>query len=386
MIIGVGATMDIDQETPISSLAGMENLTDRTRQPLGRSDISSKPWQEGHHMSAQILQGWLKDAERKYQEKMMAHCRSLLSQNRGQIYHINSLEGQLKSASECKRDMIENLSRLEHAYINLQQQHDDMKHKYAKKVQSYKELDKNYMDLVRPLQVTADDPSTIYRRLMYIRLSIETLVQKAKGDRSTNMKKEAAIEHFRESKLLQDFPVEEARLDSYHLNLYMESAIMMTLVDRLFKRPLGCIINQGELFEGIISWVESRDSKVATRWKQQLCILISQDDNAMACRREEEVNQATMELSNLISQVYPNVDMSVKIKDLCYNTFDLSYAMFGMESAIYPVSLALGTPFDDKTMTTPQKSNPTGLVSLVIFPAFQDNHKIFHIEPKVWCY
>ncbi|KAF9311767.1 hypothetical protein BG003_007038 [Podila horticola] len=205
-----------------------------------------------------------------------------------------------------------------------------MKHKYAKKVQSYKELDKNYMDLVRPLQVTADDPSTIYRRLMYIRLSIETLVQKAKGDRSTNMKKEAAIEHFRESKLLQDFPVEEARLDSYHLNLYMESAIMMT--------------------------------------------------------REEEVNQATMELSNLISQVYPNVDMSVKIKDLCYNTFDLSYAMFGMESAIYPVSLALGTPFDDKTMTTPQKSNPTGLVSLVIFPAFQDNHKIFYIEPKVWCY
>ncbi|KAG0308152.1 hypothetical protein BGZ98_008809 [Dissophora globulifera] len=36
-----------------------------------------------------------------------------------------------------------------------------------------------------------------------------------------------------------------------------------------------------------------------------------------------------------------DVDMSVKIKKLCYHIFDLSFAIFGMESMIYPVSIPL---------------------------------------------
>lgn len=281
--------------------------------------------------------------------------------------------------------MFANLEQLQDTNVDLNQQYDELRRRYNKKVESYKELDKSYMDLVRPLQVSNDDHSTIYRRLMHIRVSIESLIQKARGEGSINLNKEAAIYHFKESKLLEDFPVEEAILESYHLNLYMESAIVTALIDQLFSRVLGCIFHRSKEFEQISRWVEKRDSKIAARWRQQLCILIAQDSGAMECMRSREVNEAAMVISNLVSRVYPNVDMSVKVRDRCYHAFNLSFVMHSMESRIYPVSTPRGTPFDDTTMTTPQKSNPTGAVSLVIFPAFRDNNSSFNMPPKVWC-
>ncbi|KAG0202513.1 hypothetical protein BGX28_005001 [Mortierella sp. GBA30] len=295
------------------------------------------------------------------------------------------MHSQLNWHEDWRRGMAEKYGQLEYANIDLQQQYDDLRRRYTKKVESYKELDKNYMDLVRPLQVTGDDQSTVYSRLMHVRVSIEGLVQKAKGDRSANMKKEAAIEHFRDSGLLKEFPVQEAHLDYYHLNFYMESAIMTTLVARFFSRPLECIFDQSKEFEGIREWVDRQDRKIAARWRQQLCILIAKDVKAMDGRREEEVSKAAEELECLVSRVYPNVDMSAKIKELCYKTFDLSYAMFGMESMVRPVSPRLGTPFNETDMTTPQKSNSRGSVSLVIFPTFQDDGGGFHFKAKVWC-
>ncbi|KAG0309717.1 hypothetical protein BGZ99_000794 [Dissophora globulifera] len=314
----------------------------------------------------------------------MEHKKVLSQYQREEGYNIQ-LNKELEKISEENRLMLKNHERLEHKNTELLQQYNDLQHKYNKKVENYKELDRNYMALVRPLQVTKDDPSTIYNRLVQITVSIEHLIQRAKGDRSVNLRREAVFENFQGYGLFQVFP-EEALLDPYHLNLYMESVIMTILFYRLFARPLGCIFEQSKEFEGIRKWVNERDPKMATRWRQQICVLVAQDVDTMAHKREEEVRAAAESLSHVISTIYPNVDMSVKIKELCYNTFDLSLAMFGMESMIYPVPIRLGIPFDNENMTTPQKSNPEGLVSLVIFPAFQDDSKNFYYKPKVWCY
>ncbi|KAF9572898.1 hypothetical protein EC968_009203 [Mortierella alpina] len=310
-------------------------------------------------------------------QEMEEHCRTLFHNNQ-------RLERHMKCALAQNQDSMVELERLQDTYSDLSRQNDDLKRKYTKKVESYKELDRNYMDLVRPLHVTVDNYSTICSRLVHIKVSVENLIQKAKGVGSANLKKEVVIEHLRDSNVLENFPVEESLLEPYHLNLCMESAIMTELIHRFFNRPLGYIFDHDEEFEKIRRWVDSRDTKIAARWRQQLCVLVSQDSDAMEFRRERKINEAVMVLMSLVSRVYPNVDMSVKIRELCCNSFDLSFAMFGMEAIIQPVSTPLGTPFDDTTMMTPQKSNPTGTVSLVIFPAFEDKIA-FNMKPKVWC-
>ncbi|KAG0250858.1 hypothetical protein BG011_008029 [Mortierella polycephala] len=314
----------------------------------------------------------------EYKQEAERQCQRLFNDNR-------ILDNKLSSALTRNQNTLANLERLQDTNADLKQQYDELRRRYDKKVESYKKLDKNYMDLVRPLHVSDDDHSTIYSRLMHIRISIESLIQKARGESSANLNREAAVNHLRESKLVEDFPVEEAIVEPYHLNLYMESAIMTALIDQFFSRALECIFHQSKEFEEIGRWVEKRDSKIAARWRQQLCVLIAHDSNAMECGREREVDKAAMVLSNLVSRVYPNVDMSVKIRELCHHAFDLSFVMLGMESMIYPVSTPLGTPFDDTAMTTPQRSNPAGTVSLVIFPAFKDSNNSFYIKPKVWC-
>ncbi|KAH7054850.1 hypothetical protein BKA57DRAFT_236723 [Linnemannia elongata] len=403
----VGSAMDVDQDSSTSKAAWTYNNPRIYLPPTARQ--SSTSLEAGHseqQMSPWFSQSRLRDTSVRYHE-MEKQCRDLSRDNQNLQNQFCSLQkykqelerrchtlfnnnrilnNQLDSASTKNQSMIAKIEELRDTNVDLKQRYDELRRRYDKKVESYKELDKNYMDLVRPLQVSKDDHSTIYHRLEHIRVSIENLIQKARGEGSANLNKEAAINHFRKSKLLEGFPVEEASLESYHLNLYMESAVMTILIDRVFSRALRCIFRQSKEFEEISRWVEERDSKIAARWRQQLCILIAQDSDAMECRREREVKKAAMVLSNLVSRVYPKVDMSVKIKGLCYLTFELSFVMLGMESRIYPVSTPLGTPFDDTTMTTPQKSNPIGSVSLVIFPAFVDNNNSFYIKPKVWCF
>ncbi|KAF9918897.1 hypothetical protein FBU30_011233 [Linnemannia zychae] len=297
------------------------------------------------------------------------------------------LLNQLESASKTNRKFLAELDQLKDINEDLEKQYDELTRKFNKKVESYKELNKNYMELVRPLRVSDDDHSTIYNRLSRIRVSIESLVQSVKSESFVIPKKDVVINFFSMYICLDAFCVEEADLDSYHISLLMESAVMSILIVQLFSRALGCIFPQSQEFENISKWVEGQDAKIATRWRQQLCILITQDSGALKCMKSHEVNQAAMILSKLFSDVHPNVDVSAKIIDLCSKSFDLAIDMFGMESRIYPVSTPLGTPFDDTTMKTPQRSNPTGTVSLDIFPSFRndDDDDPFYIEPKVWC-
>ncbi|KAF9302391.1 hypothetical protein BGZ74_005417 [Mortierella antarctica] len=252
---------------------------------------------------------------------------------------------------------------------------------------NYEDLDRKYMDLARTLQVTADDRSTINKQLEVVSSTIENLVIRVRGKGSVNLNRDAAIQHFRNSGLLQDFPVPEHDLESFHLNLFMEYAMMAILTRRLFSRPLQCIFDQGDEFEAICKWVEVRGSRAAARWRQELCILIAQETEEMARRKEREVSQAIVELEDLVSSVYGNVDMSMsdKIKELCNVAFDLSYAMFGMESRVYPVPIRLAIPFNDNAMTMAMRSDPTGSVSLVVFPIFQDSNNKLYFKSKVWC-
>ncbi|KAF8924533.1 hypothetical protein BGZ58_001696 [Dissophora ornata] len=105
----------------------------------------------------------------------------------------------------------------------------------------------------------------------------------------------------------------------------------------------------------------------------------------MEARRKQEVKYTVDALSKMVYLVYSNVDKLVKTIELCDKAFDLAIAMFGFECDILPISARLGVPFDDETMTTPQKWNPAGTVTLIIFPAFGDSSNTFHMKAKVWC-
>ncbi|KAF9207929.1 hypothetical protein BGZ49_010204 [Haplosporangium sp. Z 27] len=376
-----------------SSKADLEkqNLSDRLNEALAQN-------QQLQHVNQGLqcknLELHQENESLKQHSTTLQHEIQELQHGNLEFHHINEklknysmgLRTHLDSVIDTNSNLNASIEQHHRDNSDLRQQYQDLERKFNKKVESYKKLDKDYMDLVRPILPTNDDNSTIYRRLMDIRVSIENLIQKARGPRSTNLNKEAAIEHFKKTKLLEGFPISEADLEPYHLDLYMESAMMSTLIDGFFSRPLDCIFDHSQEFLDVYKWIDERDGKTATRWRQQLCVLASQDTETMKRKREEEVIRAGLILSAMVSGVYTNVDLSEKINGLCYSAFDLSFAMFGMESRIYPVTTPLGVLFDDETMKTPHKSNPTGVVSLVIFPAFGDDSNTFFMEPKVWCY
>ncbi|KAF9918412.1 hypothetical protein FBU30_000221 [Linnemannia zychae] len=254
-----------------------------------------------------------------------------------------------------------------------------------KKNRDYEVMSKNYLEHVRLIRATDDDHSTIKDRLTQLKAAIEHLVRKAQGSRSVNLNRDVVIDHFKASGLLENFPVSADKLEAYHLNLYMESVIMSTLVSRFFDKALNCIFNFNEGFKDIYDWMYSRNEKLAVRWRQQLCVMITQDKNTKI-RQEEEVTATATALSELISKVYTNANELSKLTDLCNKAFELSIAMTALESVISPETVELGTPFDEESMGTSLKSNTEGKVALVIFPSFVDKERAFNIRPKVWCY
>ncbi|KAF9935536.1 hypothetical protein BGZ65_003280 [Modicella reniformis] len=195
----------------------------------------------------------------------------------------------------------------------------------------------------------------------------------------------AAIQHFSNMGLLVDFPLQEHQLEPFHYSLLMETAMMLILTHQLFARPLQCIFDGTKEFEAICTWMESQGSTVTARWRQELCLSIAQDVGEMKLRKEKEVDLAIVKLKELVSSVYGNVDMSDKIKELCNIAFDLSYAMYGMESRVYPIQVKLGSPFNEEEMTMAKRSDPSGSVSFMVFPGFQDSNNKLYYKAKVWC-
>ncbi|KAG0330263.1 hypothetical protein BG000_011767 [Podila horticola] len=271
------------------------------------------------------------------------------------------------------------------AYNDLSRQYYDLQTKLIKKEQEYDTMSRNYLEHVRMIRATDDDHSTIMDRLNQLKASIEHLVRKAQGSRSVNLNRAAVIEHFKASGLLENFPVSEDKLEPYQLNLYMESVIMSTLVSHFFDKSLSCIFEYNKGFKEIYDWMHHRNNKLAVRWRQQLCVMIIQDPVTKA-RQDEEVNTASTALTELVSNVYTNSNEAAKLRDICTKAFELSIAMNAMDNVISPITVPLGSDFDDDEMGTSLKSNPEGKVALVIFPAFKDQVSAFNVRPKVWCY
>ncbi|KAF9412760.1 hypothetical protein BGZ94_000953 [Podila epigama] len=280
---------------------------------------------------------------------------------------------------------LEDQARTAHAFNELNTRHADVVAKLDKRNKEYDVMSKNYLEHVRLIRATDDDHSTIMERLTQLKVGIEQMVRIAQGQRSVNLQRKEAIEHFKGSGKLATFPISEDKLEPYHLNLYMESVFMSTLVNCFFDRPLSCIFDFNKGFQDIYNWMYERNDKSAVRWRQQLCQMLAQDPNTKV-KQAQEVDVATAALAELFSKVYINSNVSAKIRDLCNKAFELAVAMIGMEAAISPVYIPLETPFDEESMATSLKSNCEGKVAMVIFPAFRDKVSVFNIPPKVWCH
>ncbi|KAI1294251.1 hypothetical protein EDD11_008212 [Mortierella claussenii] len=296
----------------------------------------------------------------------------------------NSLQINLNDALEQQHNVKTDHDRLLKAYEELTRQNQELQSKMAKRDRDYEIMSKNYLDHVRMIRATDDDHSTIIERLTHLKAAIEHLIRKTQGSRSMNLNRAAAVEHFRNSGLLEEFPIPESALEPFHLNLYMESVFMSALVTSFFDKPLCCIFDYNKGFKEIYDWMFKRNNKLAVRWRQQLCVMLTQDPETKA-RQETAVTATANALTEVISKVYINSNEGPKIRELCSKAFDLAVAMTGLESPVSPVTVPLGTPFDSESMATSLKSNTEGIVALVIFPAFRDNDG-FSVWPKVWCY
>ncbi|KAG0278154.1 hypothetical protein BGZ95_004580 [Linnemannia exigua] len=297
----------------------------------------------------------------------------------------NKLELKLQESTEQRRFAEQEQRQTRLAYEQLAKEKQDLQAKFDAQKRDYETMSKNYLEHVRLIRATDDDHSTIIDRLTHLKSFIEQMIRKAQGSRSVNLNRAVAIEYLKSYGLLDNFPVPERSLEPFHLNLFMEAMVMRALVDRFFDQPLCCVFEYNKGFSQIYDWMNSRNHSQAVRWRQQLCLMLTQDPETKA-RQDKEVAMTADALTELISGVYNGVNEGSKIRDICNKAFELSVAMTGIDSVIKPVSPPLNTPYNEEYMRTSLKSNPQGKVALVIFPGFKDKEENFNIGPKVWCY
>ncbi|KAF8946869.1 hypothetical protein BGZ47_011108 [Haplosporangium gracile] len=297
----------------------------------------------------------------------------------------NKLEYKLAESTEQRRFAEHEQRQTRHAYEQLAKEKQDLQAKLDARERDYQTMSKNYLEHVRLIRATDDDHSTIIDRLNQLKTFIEQMIRKAQGSRSCNLNRTVAIEYLKSYALLENFPIAERNLEPFHINLFMESVIMNTLVSRFFDQPLCCVFEYNKGFTQLYDWMNSRNHSQAVRWRQQLCLMLTQDPEIKS-RQEKEVAMTAEALTELITKVYNGSNEGVKIRDICNRAFDLSVAMTGIDSVIKPSVPPLNTPFDEEYMKSSLKSNPQGKVALVIFPAFKDQEENFNIGPKVWCY
>ncbi|KAG9061672.1 hypothetical protein KI688_007253 [Linnemannia hyalina] len=297
----------------------------------------------------------------------------------------NKLEYKLAESAEQRRYAEHEQRQTRQAYEQLTKEKHDLQVKLDARERDYQTMSKNYLEHVRLIRATDDDHSTIIDRLTQLKTFIEQMVRKAQGSRSCNLNRTAAIDYLKSYGLLETFPIAEKNLEPFHINLFMESVVMNVLVSRFFDQPLCCVFEYNKGFAQIYDWMNSRNHSQAVRWRQQLCLMLTQDPEIKS-RQEKEVAMTADALTELITKVYNGSSEGLKIRDICNRAFDLSVAMTGIDSVIKPSVPPLNMPFDEEYMKSSLKSNPQGKIALVIFPAFKDQEENFNIGPKVWCY
>ncbi|KAF9096248.1 hypothetical protein BGX23_011742 [Mortierella sp. AD031] len=296
----------------------------------------------------------------------------------------SALEASLNESIEQKQYAEQEQIRTRKAFDKLAKEKHELQAKLDARERDYETMSKNYLEHVRLIRATDDDHSTIIERLTQLKAIIEQMIRKAQGSRSINLNRAAAIEYITSYGLLENFPIAEKNLEPFHINLFMESVVMRALL-RFFEEPLCVVFEYNKGFKQIYDWMSNRNQAQAVRWRQQLCLMLTQDPETKA-RQEKEVAVTADALNELISRVYNNTNEAAKIRDICNRAFDLSVAMTGIDSVIKPVVTPLNTPFNEEYMRPSLKSNPEGKVALVIFPAFKDKEENFNLGPKVWCH
>ncbi|KAG0216039.1 hypothetical protein B0O80DRAFT_483487 [Mortierella sp. GBAus27b] len=302
------------------------------------------------------------------------------------IDELNTLTANLQlDLSETVQSKQEKEKELHKTIDALERQNKELQASLTKRERDYEVMAKNYMDHVRLVRATDDDHSTIIDRLTQLKAAIEHLIRKAQGQKSVNLNRTAAIELFKDSGLLYSFPIEEESLEAFHLNLYMESVVMDALVTNFFDKPLCSVFEYNEGFKDIYGWMFTRNDKLAIRWRQQLCVMLTHDPETKA-RQEVQVSSTANALTELISEVYTGSNEGAKLRDICSKAFELAIAMTGFDSVISPATVPLDVRFNEETMAPALKNNPEGKVALVVFPAFKDTQSGFNMRPKVWCH
>lgn len=371
-----------NQDCIVANIAVAENIDRRPGQTVASNPVPKRSIQEQLREAQLDNQAILNEnqSQKKRIHKLQKDWNRLLADHQ----HLHGAHTGLREAHVKVQS---SHAKLQDAYADLEHYYKEQGRKFKKTARDYEDLDKKYMDLARTLQVTEDDRSTINKKLSAVASSIENLVIRGRGNGSVNLNRGAAIQNFNNLGLLAYFPLQEDHLETFHYSLLMEAAIMLILCHHLFERPLQCIFDGSEQFEAICGWMESRGSTVTARWRQELCLFLAQDDGEMKLRKEKEVDVAIMELKELVSSVFGNVDtyMSDKLEELCNIAFDLSYAMYGMESKVYPIPVQRGSPFNEEEMTLAKRSDPSGSVSFMVFPRFQDSNNKLYFKAKVWC-
>ncbi|KAF9929727.1 hypothetical protein FBU30_001243 [Linnemannia zychae] len=298
----------------------------------------------------------------------------------------NQLEIKLKESNEQRQALEHEQRRTRSAFEQLAKEKMELQAKLDARERDYETMSKNYLEHVRHIRATDDDHSTIIDRITHLKSFIEHMIRKVQGPRSANLNRGACIAYLKSEGLLDGFAIPEQSLEPFLLNLFMESVVMKALVTRFFDQPLCCVFEYNNGFEQIYKWMNARNPTQAVRWRQQLCLMLTQDSETKK-KQEDEVTMATEALTELISEIYSGVNEAPRIRDICNRAFELAVAMTGIDSIIKPDSTSLiGKPFDEEYMKSSHKSNTGGKVVLVIFPAFKDKEENFNMGPKVWCY
>ncbi|KAG0196228.1 hypothetical protein BGX28_010412, partial [Mortierella sp. GBA30] len=314
----VDSSAVIDQDATISSLSVPQELINhcKTSIPASTPGQTEEPYpvhdQEKLNEAAQINRDI--HFENTQQKQLILSLQAELTMYK---FSYSELLKAHKAHMPCDSDLRQEIHYLKCNYEKAVQDLNNATRNYNKlaathqmTLQKYDQMDTNYMAAVTStnLEVTNDDHGSITTRLNTLTSKIQSLLAKCKGNDSTNLKRIETIQRLRDFKMLQDFPVQEILLETYHLNLFIESAFAKILMDRLFRNPLKGVFDQGRQFDAICSWVERQGSPAARLWRQQLCLLTSENVELRANWKSTAVDATATDLMALISQVYSNVD------------------------------------------------------------------------------
>jgi hypothetical protein len=303
----------------------------------------------------------------KVQQDQEFHLTRLLDENKEKNRQIHLL-------SEENQGLTTKLIDCNNLLLDLGEKHNELK-------ENHNALRTKFLKIARPIQVDHGDCNEIANSVRDIISNIGKVIEKIRGPDSSNLDKMVAIEQCKYFNILPESGIS----DTVNLDLCMEGVIMRVLIELFFKRKFECFLDDANSYMNIYYLVYNQNPTLAMRWRQQICASLSAEHQYMSERKEKQVGKAIDAIKQVLSKAYPSGKLPSRVKTLCSRAFDLALTMMSVESMYSYIEPPLGIQFDNETMETFPDSNTNGIISLVIFPGFEDEEKKFRIKPWVWC-